>query len=124
VLAAQNMNKSHYDILQVARDASQDVIRAARNRLVKKWHPDHNPKNLPECEDKMKEINEAHEVLSDPERRKAYDKTLRDKSLHLMAQAPKMDPSTKCRVPDCGSAAMPASNFCARHVYRKRSFRL
>mgnify|MGYP001157845237 FL=1 len=64
--------KDYYEILNVSRDASQDEIKSAYRKLAKKYHPDLNP-NDKEAEQKFKEINEAYEVLSDPEKRKRYD---------------------------------------------------
>ncbi|HHV45683.1 MAG TPA: molecular chaperone DnaJ [Tissierellia bacterium] len=64
--------KDYYEILNVSRDASQDEIKASFRKLAKKYHPDLNP-NDKEAEKKFKEINEAYEVLGDPEKRKRYD---------------------------------------------------
>ncbi len=64
--------KDYYKILGVDRDASEEEIKKAFRHLARKWHPDVNPDNE-EAEEKFKEINEAFEVLKDPERRQAYD---------------------------------------------------
>ncbi len=64
--------KDYYKILGVPRNASQEEITKAFRRLARKYHPDMNP-NDPEAEKKFKEINEAYEVLKDPEKRKRYD---------------------------------------------------
>ena len=64
--------KDYYEILGCKKDASQDDIKKAYRRLARKFHPDVN-KN-PEAEERFKEIGEANEVLSDPEKRKAYDR--------------------------------------------------
>lgn len=64
--------KSYYDILGVDRNASQEEIKKAYRKLVKKYHPDHHP-NDEKAEEKFKEISEAFEVLGDPEKRKQYD---------------------------------------------------
>ena len=68
------MKKDYYEILGVPRNASQDEIKRAYKKLIKKWHPDLNPNNREEAEKKFKEIQEAYEVLSDPEKRAMYDK--------------------------------------------------
>lgn len=62
----------YYNILGVSKDASQDDIKKAFKKLARKYHPDLNP-NDPDAHRKFQEINEANEVLSDPEKRKKYD---------------------------------------------------
>ncbi len=64
--------KDYYDILGVNRSASQDEIKKAYRKLARKYHPDVNPDD-PNAETRFKEINEAHEVLSDPDKRQKYD---------------------------------------------------
>jgi DnaJ-class molecular chaperone with C-terminal Zn finger domain len=66
--------KDYYEILGVPRNASQEEIKKAFWELAKKWHPDRvPPEKKKEAEEKFKEINEAYQVLSDPEKRKIYD---------------------------------------------------
>ena len=66
------MSKTLYEILGVKKDASPEEIKKAYRKLALKYHPDKN-KGSKETEEKFKEIAKAHEVLSDPERRKNYD---------------------------------------------------
>ncbi len=62
----------YYKTLGVAKNASQDDIKKAYRKLARKFHPDVNP-NDKEAHKKFQQINEAHEVLSEPEKRKKYD---------------------------------------------------
>ncbi len=64
--------KDYYTILGVPRNATQDEIKRAYRRLAMQYHPDKNPGNK-EAEEKFKEISEAYQVLSDPEKRALYD---------------------------------------------------
>ncbi len=64
--------KDYYEILGVKKDASEEEIKAAYKKLVKMYHPDLHP-NDPLAAEKFKEINEANEVLSDKQKRAAYD---------------------------------------------------
>lgn len=64
--------KDYYTILETSRDASQDEIKQAYRRLARQYHPDVN--KSPDAEERFKEINEAYEVLSDPDKRAMYDR--------------------------------------------------
>lgn len=64
--------RDYYKTLGVARDATQEDIKKAYRKLAVKYHPDKNPGNK-DAERKFQEVNEANEVLSDPEKRKKYD---------------------------------------------------
>ncbi len=64
---------NYYDILEVARTADEKDIRQAYRKKARQYHPDVNPGDK-SAEDKFKQINEAHSVLSDPEKRRKYDK--------------------------------------------------
>ena len=63
--------KDYYQVMGVARDASQDEIKRAYRKLARKYHPDVSKE--PDAEAKFKELQEANEVLKDPEKRAAYD---------------------------------------------------
>ena len=64
--------KDYYDVLGTSKTATEDDIRKAYRSLARKYHPDVNPGDK-SAEERFKEINEAYEVLSDPDRRKRYD---------------------------------------------------
>ncbi len=64
--------KDYYEALGVKRDASQDDLKKAFRQLARKYHPDLN-KGSKEAEEKFKEINEAYQVLSDPQKKTEYD---------------------------------------------------
>lgn len=65
--------KNYYEILEVSLNASSEVIEKAYKALAKKYHPDANPDNVKEAEEKFKEIGEAYETLSDVNKKAEYD---------------------------------------------------
>jgi molecular chaperone DnaJ len=65
--------RDYYEVLGVNRDAGEDEIKKAYRKLAMKWHPDRNPGN-PKAEEHFKEAKEAYEVLSDAQKRGAYDR--------------------------------------------------
>ncbi len=69
---ATDRKQDYYDVLGVARNADPDDIKKAFRRLAMKFHPDRN--SAPAAEARFKEVNEAYEVLSDPDRRAMYDR--------------------------------------------------
>ena len=75
---------NYYKILQVDKDASPEVIKVAYKLLVKKNHPDlKEGKEKKEAEDKIKEINEAYDILSNPTKKAEYDQTLISDSISV-----------------------------------------
>lgn len=72
--------KTLYEILEVSENASNEVIEKAYKVLVKKYHPDlQSPENKEEAETKIKEINEAYEILTNEQKKKEYDESLERK---------------------------------------------
>src|SRR4051812_26667298 len=67
------MAKDYYKILAVQKNASQEEIKKAFRKMAVKYHPDKNVNNK-HAEEKFKEANEANDILSDPEKRKKYDR--------------------------------------------------
>ena len=67
------MGVDYYNILRVGRNATEEDLKKSYKRLAMKWHPDKNPVKKKEAEAKFKQISEAYDVLSDPQKRQIYD---------------------------------------------------
>lgn len=65
--------RDYYEVLGIQKGATEDEIKKAYRKMARENHPDLHPDKAEECEEKMKEINEAYAVLSDPEKRQRYD---------------------------------------------------
>ena len=73
-MATANVTKvDYYEVLSVSRDANDQELKTAYRKLAMQYHPDRNPNN-PEAEEKFKECGEAYSVLSDADKRAAYDR--------------------------------------------------
>ena len=76
--------KNYYEILEVDKNASNEIIKVAYKSLVKKYHPDLNKSNgINASEDKIKEINDAYDTLSDPIKRSEYDQSLLNENISI-----------------------------------------
>ena len=67
------MSKNYYEILGISKNSDDNEIKRSYKKLAIKWHPDKNPDNKVEAEKKFKEISEAYQVLSDPQKKELYD---------------------------------------------------
>jgi molecular chaperone DnaJ len=66
--------RDFYDVLSVTRSAGEDEIKSAYRKAALKYHPDRNPADKPHAEEKFREATEAYSILSDPQKRAAYDR--------------------------------------------------
>ena len=69
-----NQKRDYYEILGVPRNAGEQELKSAYRRLALQYHPDRNPENKHEAEEKFKELSEAYSVLADGDKRAVYDR--------------------------------------------------
>merc|ERR1719203_1204403 len=73
MMCESSAKRDYYEVLGVSKDATERQLKKAYRKLALKWHPDENPNNVKEAEEKLKEIGEAYGVLSDDQQRRIYD---------------------------------------------------
>ena len=71
-VTSMGAKRDYYEVLGISRSADKDAIKKAYRKMAKKYHPDSIAGN-PDAEEKFKEVTEAYNVLSDPEKKKLYD---------------------------------------------------
>jgi len=106
--------EDYYAHLEVGHDATAADIRAAYRRLALKWHPDKNPENRDEANQKFKQIAAAYEVLSDPGRRADYDRGElpgQARTAHSDSNVPRWSFSTSTSTGGHGSRQTPFFEF-------------
>ncbi|KAH8725221.1 hypothetical protein GQ44DRAFT_616278 [Phaeosphaeriaceae sp. PMI808] len=95
-----------YDSLNVSSSATQDEIKKAYRKAALKWHPDKNKDN-PQAGEKFKEVSQAYEILSDPEKRKTYDQYGLEFILRGGAPPPEQSPGSSGHSFDSGGGGYP-----------------
>lgn len=73
-MAAHHSRRDYYEILEITKTASQDEIKSAYRKAALKWHPDRNPDKKETAEERFREATEAYSILSDGQKRTAYDR--------------------------------------------------
>ena len=66
--------RDYYEVLGVGPNAGSDEVKSAFRKAALQWHPDRNPQNKTQAEERFREIAEAYQVLSDPQKRGLYDR--------------------------------------------------
>lgn len=94
-MPTRTSNRNYYRILQIDPTAEQEVVQAAYRRLVQKYHPDVN--GSADATARMQEINEAYEVLGDPDSRAEYDKFLARPTQQTSSENPNQDQAKRQR---------------------------
>ncbi|XP_009508040.1 dnaJ homolog subfamily B member 8 [Phalacrocorax carbo] len=72
----------YYKVLGLQKSASQDDVKKSYHKLALRWHPDKNPNNKEEAEKKFKAVTAAYAVLSDPQKRSLYDRSVKESRSH------------------------------------------
>lgn len=83
---------NYYDVLRVDKKASQQEIRDSYKKLIKRYHPDLYPGNKTKAESITRDLNEAYETLSDPDKRQLYDYSLEPHTEDYISPEPEPEP--------------------------------
>jgi len=106
----------YYTILGLSKSATEDEIKKAYRKLAIRWHPDKNPDNKKEAEDKFKQISEAYSVLSDKEKKGLYDQFGKE-GLNANKGGPNMGPMPNGGFPGAGMFGNPGQGGGVRFVF-------
>ena len=71
---ATTQKRDYYEVLEVTREVTSEQVKSAYRKAAMQWHPDRNPDNKREAEDRFREASEAYGVLSDEQKRAIYDR--------------------------------------------------
>lgn len=107
---------NYYDLLEISPNASEEVIKMAYKALVKKYHPDSYKGDLDEAQRIMTDINQAYEVLSDREKRAAYDETI-SPSHHSAAEEDAVSEQTKVATTSYSQKPFPKKRNPLRRLF-------
>lgn len=105
--------RTHYDNLQIARTAADAVVRAAYRGLSQQHHPDKNPNDRTNAERRMKLINEAYAVLSDPAKRREHDQWIMQMEADTKTGQPDISPSVAATQAAYGFVVYPSKKKMA-----------
>ena len=92
--------QNHYEKIDVPQEADVKAIKKAYRKLVLKWHPDKNPDDREGAEERIRELNAAYEILSNPAKREAYDAQLKAATLQASGWQPSSQgPAPRMSIP-------------------------
>ena len=111
--------RTHYDNLQVVQNASPSVIKNAYRALAQEWHPDKRPDNTEEATRKLKIINQAYKILSNPAKRKKHDEWIAEQERIAEQECVDIDSGTRLLDEPALDPGTLVSGHVIRFVLRK-----